>query len=172
MRHPAPIPHRFPPLAWRRPASVWTPLALVVAIGGPALALEGGGMQQAALVAGAAMFAIALLTLGAAWYFDKAPRTRREVIVHVIAAGFIVALATPFALTQLLGAVSKYEHDGAAQSFTLSDAATMVPLALLLGLPIALLSAVAFALLALQKPVQRDPGGDVAFNRHDVQPFR
>ena len=79
------------------------------------------------------------------------------------------ALATPFVLTNLLGAVSKYEHDGQAQSFTLSDAATMIPLALLLGLPIALLSAIAFSLFALKKPARRD---DEVLIRRDVQPFR
>lgn len=156
MRRQTPIPHRFPPLTWRRPAFVWTPLALVIAIGGPALALAGdGGMQQAALVMGSATFAIALATLGAAWYFDNAPRTRREVIGHVITAGVLVALAAPFVLTNLLGAVSRFENDAQGQSFTLADAAAMVPLALLLGLPIALLSAAAFSLLALKKPAKR-----------------
>ena len=50
-----PIPHRFPPLTWRRPAFVWTPLALIIAIGWPALVLTSdGGMQKMTLVTGSA----------------------------------------------------------------------------------------------------------------------
>lgn len=151
-----PIPQRFPALVWRRPAFVWTPLALVIAIGWPALLLTSdGGMQKMVLVTGAATFAVSLLSLGFAWFRDRAPRTHREVIGHVVGAGALVALAAPFALTELLGAVSSAEHDGQGQSFTLAEPASMIPLALLLGLPIAFVSAMAFSLFALTKPAMR-----------------
>lgn len=152
-----PIPHRFPPLTWRRPAFVWTPLALVIAIGWPALALNsGGGMQKMSLVAGSATFALALVSLGFAWFSGNAPRTHREVIRHILGAGTIVALLAPFALTEVLSAVSNAEHDGHGQSFGLAAPASLIPLALLLGLPIALISAIAFSLFALSKPGMRE----------------
>lgn len=171
MRGP-PIPHRIPPLTWRKPAFLWTPLALAAAIGWPAMALQqDGGLAQLALICSATTFAIGLVTLGASWGFGRAPRTRRAVIMHVLFAGALVAVAAPFVLTQLLAQVADYNHAGAGAGFTLSTSMAMIPLALLLGLPIALISAIGFAVLALSKPGKSDLADDEMFRRSDVQPF-
>lgn len=171
MRRPH-IPTRIPPLNWRKPAVLWTPAALAVAVGWPALALrDDGPMAQLALIAGATAFAIGLVTLGASWALGRAPRTYRAVILHILAAGAIVAIGAPFVLTELVATVADYKTEGAGQGVSLSSSLAMVPLALLLGLPIALISGMAFAVLALAKRSKRELADDEMFRRHHVQPF-
>ncbi len=149
----APIPQIIAPLTWRRPAFIWTPLALAIAIGWPAaLFTEEPSLQRLALVAGMAVFAIALVTLGASWALGKAPRARRVVVVHVLVAGALIAVISPFVLTQLLAALANYEENtAAAASLSIDMALAMAPLALIIGLPMALVSALLFAWLALTR---------------------
>lgn len=149
----APIPQIIAPLTWRRPAFIWTPLALAAAIGWPAaLFMEEASLQRLALVAGMAVFAIALITLGASWALGKAPRTRRVVVLHVLLAGALVAVLSPFILTELLAALANYdENAAAASSFGADMALAMAPLALIIGLPMTLVSALLFAWLALTR---------------------
>lgn len=161
-----PIPQRIAPLAWRKPAFIWTPLALAAAIGWPYLAFrEDGALANMALIAGAFVYAMALTSLGVAWAFGRAPRSRREVVLHVIAAGAIAALGAPYAITRLLGAAA--EHGG--ESFSLAMAMGVTPLAVVLGLPAALLSGLVFALIALRRP--RAEAAETR-DAYDVQPFR
>jgi hypothetical protein len=84
------------------------------------------------------------------------------VVLHVVIAGMAAALAAPYVLTRLLSVAA--EGDSA---FTLPMALSVTPLAIVLGLPIALLSGLAFALVALERPGAR---GDAP--RIEVQPFR
>ena len=104
------------------------------------------------LVAGASVFALALATLGASWALGRAPRARRIVVGHVVIAGALASLAAPFVLTQLLAIVADYEHAGAGQRFTLPMSLALAPLALVLGLPVALASGIVFAWVALTAP--------------------
>ena len=167
----APIPQRVPPLAWRAPAYIWTPLALALAVGGPALALAGNEpMARTALVAGAAIYALALVTIGAAWALGRAPRTHREVVQHVLTAGVVACLVLPFVLTKLLAMVANYQHEGAGNAFTLGMTLSILPLAMLLGLPIALVTAIVFSLIALKRPRRETRSADDI--KHGVQPFR
>lgn len=169
---PLPVPQRIRPLRWRAPAFVWTPIGLAVAIGWPAaLFYNDAGLQKVIIIVSAAVFAFALVTLGASWGLGIAPRTRRTVILHVLAAGLIASLIAPFALTRLLAAVADYQRSSAAGDFSLSMSAAMMPLALMLGLPVALISGVLFAWIALkrQKP---DDGISEHIHAVDVQPFR
>jgi len=169
-----PIPERFPPLQWRKPAFLWTPLALALAVGWPgAVFYNDPGPQRIVLVAGALVFAIALITLGGAYALRRPPRARRNVILHVVFAGALAALTAPFVLTNLLALVANYERDGAGAAFTPEMSLAMAPLAFVVGLPIALVSGVMFAWAAFAR---RAPGGgdilgDDIFS-HDVQPFR
>jgi hypothetical protein len=154
----APIPKRIPALAWRRPAFLWTPAALTLAIGWPALLLHDDvGLSRATLIAGAATFAISFLTLGGSWLLGRAPRTRRTVIVHILLAGAVCALAAPFVLESLLNSLADSTSAGPGLRPSLPYA--LAPLALLLGLPIALFSATAFAMVALVKPPRRRDSG-------------
>lgn len=164
-----PIPQRIPALTWRRPSLLWTPLSLALAIGWPAVLFYNDvALRQLALVAGAAVFALALTTLGAGWAMGQAPRARRIVVMHVVIAGAIASLAAPFVLTNLLAAVSEYAHAGSGASLNLVTSLAILPLALVLGLPIALASGVLFAWVALSRPrSQEQTPGD-----RDVQPFR
>lgn len=164
-----PIPQRIPPLVWRRPAFIWTPVALALAIGWPlAVMRDDGALAYTIVIAGALVYAMALVSLGAAWAMGQPPRTRRDVVIHVLGAGVIASLAAPFVLTRLLGAVAETEGAGGAQAFDMGMSLSMTPLALVLGLPIALASGIVFSILALQ----RGRGVSEEELRHDVQPFR
>lgn len=167
-----PIPSRLAPLIWRRPAIVWTPLALVAAIAGPALLFRDNlAAQRLAIASGFAVFALALTILGLAWLLRRPPRTRRAVVLCVLTAGAVVALAAPIALAGLVGAAFDPHHTGAREAFGLSMSLTLAPLALLLGLPLTLVSAVLFSWLALDKRAvgdSEDVLGDGAFG---IEPF-
>lgn len=166
-----PIPQRIPPLVWRQPAVLWTPLALALAIGWPAAVFyDEPAMQRTVVIVSAAAFACALISLGASWLLGRAPKARRVVVLHVVSSGAIVALAAPFVMTELLALVSSADR---ASGPNLAMAAAAAPLALVLGLPLALLSGLIFAWIALASPTVR--GGDLLEDevfRHDVQPFR
>jgi hypothetical protein len=165
----APIPQRIPSLRWRRPSFVWTPIALALAIGWPAVLFHGDPtLLRLALIAGAVVFALALISLGAGWALGRAPRTRRVVVLHVLAAGAVVIVAAPFVLTELLAVVVHHE----TQAISLEMALAMTPLALVLGLPIVLVSGLVFAVLALTRPPPESELLGDAFGQHDVQPFR
>jgi hypothetical protein len=166
MRSP-PIPQRIPPLTWRKPAFLWTPLALALAIGWPAaLFYDDRGPLRVAIAALLVIFALALVSLGASWALGRAPRTRRIVVLHVVTAGVIAAIAAPFVLTWLLGAVA---GDGATEHFSLAMSLATTPLALMLGLPVILVSAIVFAWTALKRGAVRNERDTY---RDDLQPFR
>lgn len=170
---PAPgIPQRIPPLTWRKPAFLWTPIALATAVGWPAaLFYYDSGPQRLALIAGAIVFALALVSLGVSWASGQAPRSRRTVVLHVVLAGALVTLIAPFVLTQLLATVASTQESDAADSFTLAMSLTMVPLALVVGLPMILVSGIIFSWLALYRAPRDELLNDGVF-RDDVQPFR
>lgn len=173
MRRP-PIPQRIPPLSWRKPALLWTPLALALAIGWPAgLFYADAAPQRLALTAMFAVFALALVTLGASWAMGRAPRSRRIVVLHVVWAGAVVSLLAPYVLTHLLALVADYENAGAGEQFSLTMSFALTPLALVLGLPVALVSGLLFAWVALarRRGMAGQTLGDDTF-QHDVQPFR
>jgi hypothetical protein len=168
MRSP-PIPQLIPPLEWRKPAFIWTPIALALAIGWPAaLFANEMALQRLVLIAGAIVFALGLLTLGASWAIGRAPRTRRVVVLHVLFAGVLAALGAPFVLTELLALVADGEGAG---NFSASMSMAFTPLALVLGLPIALISGTVFAWTALSK-ARHEQIDERIFVADDVQPFR
>lgn len=169
-----PVPQRIAPLTWRKPTLVWTPLALALAIGWPAAVFYNDpNPQRLALVAGAAMFALALISLGVSWMMGRAPKARRIVVLHVVIAGALAALAAPFVLIELLALVADYEREGAGESFTFAMSLAMIPLALVIGLPMALVSGIVFTWVALKRTAVGD--GDLLDDgvfRDDVQPFQ
>jgi len=164
-----PIPQRIPPLTWRKPAFLWTPIALALAIGWPAaLFYEEPNPQRFAISSLFVVFAIALISLGVSWFTGRPPKTRRVVVLHVVSAGIIGALLAPFVLTWLLSLVAEYEHDGAAEHFSLAMSLATTPLVVMIGLPVVLISGIVFAWVALKRGV---PAREDDY-RHDVQPFR
>ena len=165
-----PIPRRIPPLAWRQPVLLWTPVALLLGLGWPALALrESNALALTALIAGAIVFAASFITMGAAWIIGRAPRTRRDVIQHFLGAGLIVAIAAPFVLTSLLDAVAAAEHT--ATGLRAATPYALAPLAVLLGLPIAFFYGLAFSFVALVKRRIEPPAPPRGQHFHDAQPF-
>jgi|CXWL01.1.fsa_nt_gi hypothetical protein len=141
MSSPPPIPERIPPLSWRRPVLIWLPLSLALSIGWPAALLRGEAeTRHLALAAGAIAFALGLVTLGAGWVAGRPPKARRIVVMHIVIGGAIAALMTPYLLPSVLGG---------PRSLDFAMTLAMAPLALLVGLPAALISGLAFAWLAL-----------------------
>jgi hypothetical protein len=164
------IPQRIPPLTWRRPVFIWTPIALAMAIGWPAaLFYADGGPQRLTLIAGATVFAIALISLGAMWATGRPPRSRRIVVLHVVMAGAITLLLAPIVVGELMTFVAESTERAGTLTFSMSLA--MIPLAIVLGLPITLVSGIVFAWVALSHRRKHELLDDGVF-REDVQPFR
>jgi hypothetical protein len=161
-------------LSWRQPVLLWTPAAIALALGWPAILLrEAPALSLTALIGGAIVFAASFVTMGAAWASGRAPRTRRDVLQHFLASGAVVAIGAPFVLAGLLNAVAEAEH--AVTGLRAASPYALTPLALVLGLPIAFFYGLAFSLVALVKPPS---GGDPKHDRrsrearkHEVQPF-
>lgn len=149
----APIPQRIAPLTWRKPAFVLTPLALAAAIGWPsAMFWQQPALLRLTIVCGTIVFAVALASLGASWALGKPPRTRLDAVLHVVCAGALVALLAPLALSDSIAAIA-----GAGDSNpSLAVGLAMAPLALIVGLPAALVSGVLFAWLALTRGAGAD----------------
>lgn len=165
----APIPERIPQLVWRRPAFVWTPLALALAIGWPAaLFYQNQGPRRLALAALFVVFALALFSLGASWIIGRPPKARRIVVLHVVIAGAVAALSAPFVLTWLLESVASGR---AGEELSMAASFAMTPLALVVGLPVALISGIVFAWIALARPDHADDTFDEAALRGETQPF-
>lgn len=147
---PPPVPRRIPPLTWRQPVTIWTPAALILALGWPALLLQGEpGLMQTMLIAGAIVCALSFAALGGAWVLGHAPRTRRDVMQYFLIAGIVVSLGAPFVLMSLLDSVAHYHER--ATGLRGATAFALTPLAILLGLPIAFFFGLAFSLVALVK---------------------
>jgi hypothetical protein len=160
-----PIPQRIPPLTWRKPAFLWTPIALALAISWPLALFYGNpGSQRLALTALFAVFGLSLITLGARWAMGKPPKMRSIVVSHIVLVSLVVALLSPFALSGLLG------ESGGGEQLTFSMSLSVLPLILLVGLPIALISGVLFAWTALTRPKSTDDL--IVTFQGDVQPFR
>lgn len=160
-----PIPQRIPALTWRKPALLWTPIALALAISWPLALFYGNpGTQRLAVTALFAVFGLSLITLGARWAMGKPPKLRSIVVSHIVLVSLVVALLSPFALSGLLG------ESGGGEQLTFSMSLSVLPLILLIGLPIALVSGVLFAWTALTRPKSKDDL--IVTFQGDVQPFR
>ena len=89
-------------------------------------------------------------------------------MLHVLFAGALAAFAAPFVLTELLALVAGGEQAG---NFRASMSMALTPLALVLGLPVALFSGAVFAWTALSQP-RHEQIDERIFVADDVQPFR
>lgn len=116
----------------------WLPVSLAVAVGWPgALFYSNPETLTPVLVAGAVAFALALASLGATWAAGRAPKERRIVVLHVVLAGAAAATLSPWLAS--------------GASLDSAMVFSFAPLALLLGLPAALVSGMLFAWLALTR---------------------
>jgi hypothetical protein len=158
-----PIPERIPPLTWREPAFFWTPLALALALAAPiGLFFFDRSLIMAALIALIAAFVLALAWLGLKWARGRPPKARRLVVEAVVTSALVIAIIGPF--VQFATYALRLEH-----------AWPLVLFALMLGLPLALISGTLFAWTALDRPPgPGEPGpvlDDGAF-RSNFQPFK
>lgn len=166
-----PVPQRIPPLSWRSPAVLWTPLALAAGVGWPALAIGSNpAALRLALLFGASVFATGLLALSANWAAGRPPRSRANVVAHLVWAGAAVSLLAPFFVADLFSVATQGAAHPPAKQFSLSDSLALAPLSLLLGLPGSLLSAVIFSWIAFAPP-RAKAGNAIIIDRADVQPF-
>jgi hypothetical protein len=150
----APIPQRFPALTWRKPAVLWAPAALILALGWPAWALmDEPGMLRFTVLAGAAALVVALISFGIFLALGKPPRTRRAVMHHVLLGGLVAALLSPFFLQSGLEALATQSGQTAAP-LPHGAALALAPLCLVLGLPMAYVAGFAFSHVALIKPAK------------------
>ncbi|MBY0565533.1 MAG: hypothetical protein K2P58_15295 [Hyphomonadaceae bacterium] len=150
----APIPRRIPPLAWRKPALIWTPLALAAAILWPyPLLQDDPGLGRLVLLGLVATLALTLIALAVAWALGHPPRTRRLVVLYVVVAGAAVSTVGPFAANSLVSGPGGLAPIAAS------------PLAAVMGLPVALASGLLFAWLALTRrdTADEDMLGDNVF---------
>lgn len=173
-----PIRRRIPPLSWRRPALLWVPTALALALGWPLLTFGlDSPLTFVMLIAAAVAVALALASLGAAWALQRPPRTRRNVLEHFLVTGALVALATPFLTAALLDAAAGAEQHLTGLRTSLPYA--LAPMALMLGLPVAFYLGVCFGFVALVPPQPHAPQPQrrtrdtrsADERRHEVQPF-
>jgi multisubunit Na+/H+ antiporter MnhG subunit len=138
---------------------LWTPVALALAVGWPALLLSSDAtMARGIGVAGVLTFILGLSTLGLAWARGKPPRSHRDVLLHLVIAGALVSLTAPFAMVWLIEAAAAQRNPGAEDvRLPLSASLSMIPLTVLVGLPTAFISALIFAVVALVKPPRNRP---------------
>jgi len=148
---------REPPLLWRSPAPLWALLALIVGLGLPWLILrdEGGMAQMALLVAGVG-FCSALISLVIASSMGRAPRSRREVMVHVLWLGVLTALLAPILFQVLLHAMEGIEAPDGPNGLSGALPFALWPLALFLGLPMALFSGLVLSFVAFKRGAPDD----------------
>lgn len=149
---------RDPGLAWRRPAPLWALLALTIALGVPALVLMGeDGMGQLTLIVAALSNTAALLSLMFATAIGRMPRSRREVMLHVLWLGVFAALASPLAFQILLTAMEGVEAPEGPIGLSSFLPFALTPLSLFVGLPIALLGGLCLAFLAFRRAPAEAP---------------
>jgi hypothetical protein len=154
-----PIPQRLPTLAWRAPVAVTIPFGLAIAIGWPlALFLDAPQSGRLALVCAGLTMTLGLSSIWLRWLIRGAPMARRVIVRHIVVSGALVSVAAP----ALLGALFGGARD-------LGASIALAPLMLLVGLPIALVSGIAFALIALIHPRRIE---EADFPRADPQPFQ
>lgn len=119
---------------------MWTPLALALAIGWPALLFAGEpALQRQALIGGTLIFAVALTTLGAALALGRVAKTRRFIVRHVLVAAALFSLLAPIV------------RAAASDAYTFDMALAATPMTLILALPLAFISALIFAYIALDR---------------------
>lgn len=106
----------------------------------------------AALAAGGAGLVISLITLGVSYGVGAPPRSRLAALCHVLSAGVATTLAAPFMFTMLLDMLARSERSLISAGLGEASAWATLPLALMLGLPAALLAGFALVVVALDKP--------------------
>lgn len=156
-RHLDPTVVREAPLLWRRPAPLWTMLALAIGLGLPWFILsgEGGFAQMALIVAGIGFFS-ALISLAVASAMGRAPRSRREVMVHVLWLGVLTALAAPILFQLLLHAMEGIEAPDGPNGLSGVLPFALWPLALFMGLPLALFTGLVLSFIAFKRGAPDD----------------
>jgi len=144
-------PPREPLLVWRKPAPLWAAAALVLALGPPAAVLHReGGMAQMTLIAATLGLLGALSALAFAGAVGSAPRTRRDIVALVIWFGLGAALLAPIAFQALLQAMEGVEGVAGPVGLPALLPIALWPLALIVGLPIALLGGLSLAFVAFE----------------------
>lgn len=161
---------RFPAMVWREPGWLWLLVAYGLSAGWPFVALGGGGGLAVALAFGVAVTAgLALVTALGLFEGGRPLRARRDVVGLFLIYGTVASLIAPTVVGLASGATGTSGYDGAM-------AASLWPLGLMVGLPVALFAGLAFAVVMFVKPPAREPDLEVtaeprAIERHDDDDF-
>lgn len=135
---------------WRRPAALWAPLALALALLAPALMFRGEGrVGQIAIAAVALGVTAALVSLVLAAAIGRLPRSRREVMSQTLRICMLAAAAAPFAVHLLLSATE--DAQAAPIGLPLLLPFALLPLAACIGLPAALMAALLLSYVAFRR---------------------
>lgn len=142
---------RFPALIWREPVWLWLPLAYVLSAGWPFVVLDGGGGMALALAIGVAITAaLAIVTAIGFGEGERPLRARRDLVMLFLIYGAVSAVIAPTIVGYVTGAIG-------TSGFDAGMAASLWPLALMVGLPVALFAGLAFSAVLFVKPPARDP---------------
>jgi len=146
---------------------IWTPVALALALGWPVLALhDDTGWPEIVSITAALAFAIGFVSMGCAWAIGRPPRSLRDAVLHLLWPCIFAALAAPFVYRTLIVSIAIAQSGTMRAPIPLQFAAAAEPVALLVGLPIALVSALTFCAVALVKPSREEWAGAPAQARN------
>lgn len=108
-------------------------------------------MGQLTLIAATLANGAALLSLMFSTAIGRMPRSRREVMLHVMWLGVFAALATPLMFQILLTAMEGIEAPDGPIGLSSFLPFALTPLSMFVGLPIALLGGLSLSYLAFQR---------------------
>ncbi|MFZ4121451.1 MAG: hypothetical protein ACOYKM_07285 [Caulobacterales bacterium] len=144
---PAP---RFPPLRWRRQPQAWVAGATLLSL--VPILLLGVSFGFGLAIATGIILTTAAGLVGARWAqnLGRPPRARREIVVLCLVFGGAFSFGAPTVISMFSGAAGTtgYHQDMAG---------SLWPLALMIGLPLALVCGLATSMLVFEKPPVRDP---------------
>lgn len=143
---------RIQPLVWRKPALLWGLVALAIGLGTPWLVLSNeGGFALLAVLTAAVGIGAAFLSLGIASAMGRPPRSRREVLLHVIWLTALAALCAPLFFQALLHAMEGVEAPMGPVGLSDGLPFALWPLALFLGLPLGLFAGLVLGFVAMTR---------------------
>lgn len=144
---PAP---RFPPLRWRKQPTAWVIGATALSLTPIMLLGVSFGLGLAIALGMVLTTAVGLMTARWAQSLGHPPRARREIVVPCLLIGGVFSICAPTLVSIFSGA-------SGTRGYSEDIAGSLWPVALMVGLPMALVCGLVTSLLVFEKPPARDP---------------